>query len=152
MKLRIAADHAGLELKEWVKTEFSDVEWLDLGTNSKESTHYPTYSQKLCEDIIDNVPKEELLKPQGVLICGSGVGMSMQANRYMGIRAALCWNAEVAELSRQHNASNVLCLSSRLVHKEINKQIIQKWMATAFEGGRHQDRIKMMDPESCECC
>ncbi len=157
MKLRIAADHAGFELKEWLKKEATsqglNVEWIDLGTTNTESTAYPKYSQKLCEDVIDNNPVSELTKPMGILICGSGVGMSMQANRYMGIRAALCWSDEVAKLSRQHNASNVLCLSSRLVDKETNLKIFKTWLQTEFEGGRHAHRIEMMDSEAdCECC
>lgn len=155
MKLRIASDHAGFELKEVLKKEFKDVEWLDLGPDSAESTHYPKYAQKLCEDLLDNTPIEELHKnnPMGVLICGSGVGMSIQANRYMGIRAALCWKPEVAELSRLHNGSNVLCLSARLVDLELNKEILKKWMASTFEGGRHAERIRMLDmDEGCECC
>jgi ribose 5-phosphate isomerase B len=153
MKIRIASDHAGYELKEWLKKEFPSLEWQDLGTNNAESTHYPKHAQKLCEDILDNTPHSELTKTQGVLICGSGVGMSMQANRYLGIRAALCWSEEVAKLSRQHNGANVLCLSARLVDKQINKQILQAWLETAFEGGRHADRIRMMDmDEGCECC
>ncbi|MEZ4815981.1 MAG: ribose 5-phosphate isomerase B [Bdellovibrionota bacterium] len=153
MKLRIASDHAGYELKEYLKKQFNDVEWIDLGPTNSESTHYPKYAQKLCEELLDNTPKEELEKQQGVLICGSGVGMSMQANRYMGVRAALCWTPEVAELSRKHNASNVLCLSARLVDSTMNSEILKKWLNTAFEGGRHAERIRMMDlDEDCECC
>jgi ribose 5-phosphate isomerase B len=153
MKMRIAADHAGFEIKEWIKKEFPAIEWVDHGTSNTESTHYPKYAQKLCEDILDNSKPEDLKKPLGILICGSGVGMSMQANRYLGIRAALCWNEEIAKLSRQHNASNVLCLSARHVDKAVNQQIVKTWMATEFEGGRHTHRIDMMDmDESCECC
>lgn len=155
MKLRIASDHAGFELKELLKSEFKDIEWVDLGPANTDSTHYPKYAQKLCEEVLDNTPPEELHKygPLGILICGSGVGMSMQANRYMGIRAALCWNPEVAQLSRQHNGSNVLCLSARLVDAATNKEILRKWLETAFEGGRHAERIRMLDmDEGCECC
>lgn len=153
MKMRIAADHAGFELKEWIKKEFTNIDWQDLGTGNTESTHYPKYAQKLCEDILDNTPHSDLTKQLGVLICGSGVGMSMQANRYLGIRAALCWNDEVAKLSRQHNGANILCISARLVDKEMNRKILKIWLETAFEGGRHAERIKMMDmDEGCECC
>ena len=154
MKLRIASDHAGFEFKEALKKEFKDIEWVDLGTTNTESTHYPKFAQKLCEDILDNTPPEELSKTLGVLICGSGVGMSMQANRYMGIRAALCWSEEVAKLSRQHNAANILCLSARGIEQRLNFKIFKTWLTTEFEGGRHAQRIAMMDgsESSCECC
>ena len=151
MKLLIASDHAGFQLKEALKKNRPDIEWTDLGTMSEESTPYPKHAQALCEKLIDTHTHAELTNPLGVLICGSGVGVSMQANRYMGIRAALCWSEEVAVLSRQHNAANVLCLGSRLVKPEDALKIFDAWSRTPFEGGRHAERIKMMD-EECECC
>ena len=151
MKLRIASDHAGFELKEFIKKEFKEIEWIDLGTSNTDSTHYPSYAQRLCEDILDKTSRDDLRKQLGVLVCGSGIGMSMQANRYQGIRAALCWSAEVSKLSRQHNASNVLCLSGRLIDQGTNLQILKSWLSTEFEGGRHAQRIDMMDTD-CDCC
>ena len=144
MQLFIASDHAGFELKEELKKNFPQINWIDLGTHSKESTPYPQHAKKLCEKVLEK-NSGDLIEPQGVLICGSGVGVSMQANRFKGIRAALCWNEEVAKLSRQHNASNVLCLGARLISAPIASSILRIWLETAFEGARHLERIKMMD-------
>ena len=144
MELFIASDHAGFDLKEEIKKNFPHIRWTDLGTHSKESTPYPQHAQKLCEKILEK-KSADLIDPQGVLICGSGVGVSIQANRFKGMRAALCWNEEVAKLSRQHNASNVLCLGARLISPQLANSIVKMWLETPFEGGRHLERIKMMD-------
>lgn len=151
MKLFIASDHAGFALKEQLKAKFPDIQWLDLGAMNEESTHYPKHAQALCEAIIDGTDPKQMTEPLGILVCGSGIGMSIQANRYIGIRAALCWNEESARLSRSHNGANVLCLASRLYDKEISFKIVQAWKETPFEGGRHTHRIEMMDAD-CECC
>ncbi len=145
MQLFIASDHAGFDLKEDIKKNFPQVNWVDLGTHSKDSTPYPQHAKKLCEKILEQKRSSSLTEPQGILICGSGVGVSMQANRFKEIRAALCWNEEVAKLSRQHNASNVLCLGARLISAHMASSILKTWLETAFEGGRHLERIKMMD-------
>ncbi len=144
MELFIASDHAGFDLKEELKKNFPHVKWIDLGTYSKESTPYPEHAKKLCEKILEK-KTNDFISPLGVLICGSGVGVSMQANRFKGIRAALCWNEEVAKLSRQHNASNVLCLGARLISTQIACSVLKTWLETGFEGSRHLERIKMMD-------
>jgi ribose 5-phosphate isomerase B len=144
MELFIASDHAGLELKEELKKNFPLINWIDLGTHSKESTPYPQHAQKFCQKVLEK-KSGDLIDPQGVLICGSGVGVSMQANRFKGIRAALCWNEEVAKLSRKHNASNVLCLGARLISTQMASSIFKTWIETSFESGRHLERIKMMD-------
>lgn len=144
MQLFIASDHAGFELKEELKKKFPQINWIDLGTHSKESTPYPQYARKLCEKVLEK-KSGDLIDPQGVLICGSGVGVSMQANRFKGIRAALCWNEEVVKLSRQHNASNVLCLGARLISSQMACSILKTWLESPFEGDRHLERIKMMD-------
>jgi ribose 5-phosphate isomerase B len=144
MKLRIASDHAGFSLKEEIKEFFSDIEWVDLGTQSEDSCHYPEYASQLCQDILENTSAEQRNNPLGILICGSGVGMSIQANRFKGIRAALCWSEEISSLSRKHNAANVLCLASRHISLEVNLAIIKTWIQTPFEGGRHQQRVDMM--------
>lgn len=145
MQLFIASDHAGFDLKEDIKKNFPQVNWVDLGTHSKDSTPYPQHAKKLCEKILEQKRSSSLTEPQGILICGSGVGVSMQANRFKEIRAALCWNEEVAKLSRQHNASNVLCLGARLISAQMACSILKTWLETPFEGGRHLERIKMMD-------
>lgn len=144
MQLFIASDHAGFDLKEELKKNFSHIQWIDLGTHSKESTPYPEHAKMLCQKILEK-KSGDLIEPQGVLICGSGVGVSIQANRFKGIRAALCWNEEVAKLSRKHNASNVLCLGARLISPQSAIAIVKVWLESTFEGVRHLERIKMMD-------
>ena len=145
MQLFIASDHAGFDLKEDIKKNFPQINWIDLGTHCKDSTSYPLHAQKLCEKILEQKESSFLTEPKGILICGSGVGVSIQANRFKGIRAALCWNEEVAKLSRQHNASNVLCLGARLISPQMASSILKTWLETPFEGGRHLERIKMID-------
>ena len=145
-KLFIASDHAAFDLKKsLVENKNLGVEWVDLGTGSTDSVQYPDYAQDLCRKILKETSQEALLSPCGVLLCGSGVGMSMSANRFKGIRAALAESVEVAELSRQHNASNVLCMGARIVDEATALNIFRKWLATPFEGGRHLTRIKLMD-------
>jgi len=135
-KIFIASDHAGFELKSFLvqqlKNKFSVV---DLGAESTESVDYPVYAQSLTKSVLEDQ------NSVGVLMCGSGIGMSISANRFKGIRAALVWNEEVAKLSRQHNNSNVLVLPARFMSKEEALKIILSWLQTEFEGGRHEKRI-----------
>ncbi len=141
MSLYLACDHAGYERKEelldFLKELQSNV--IDLGTNSGESVHYPVFASKLAQE----VQKDENAK--GILICGSGIGVSIVANRYKKIRAARCLTEEDAEMSRRHNNANVLCLASRMTDFETTKKIVSKWLSTDFEGGRHQDRVDLFD-------
>ncbi|RJP66747.1 MAG: ribose 5-phosphate isomerase B [Candidatus Abyssobacteria bacterium SURF_17] len=143
MKLAVACDHAGFELKEKVKRQLESeghgVE--DFGCYNTESCDYPDYARKLCEAVLGNMCE------RGVLICGSGLGMSYTANRYKGIRAALCLNTYMAEMSRAHNNSNVLVLGSRIIDFPAAKDILRVWMETPFEGGRHLRRIRKIDGE-----
>jgi ribose 5-phosphate isomerase B len=145
MKLWIAADHGGFELKESLKKNFPQIQWEDLGTYKNESVDYPLYAQNLCQKIIENTSDQQLLEPCGVLLCGSGVGVSIAANRIKKIRAVLAWNSEVAALSRQHNASNVLCMGGRLINLEEASTILTTWLKTPFEGGRHERRILQIE-------
>ena len=130
MKLLIASDHAGFQLKEQLKKKFSHVEWMDLGCHSEDSVDYPDYADSLAQqlkslndakglshskDLNDAENSEAPSQSKGVLICGSGQGMAMTANKSPHIRAALCWDEESARLSRQHNDANILCLSGRLL-------------------------------------
>lgn len=130
-----ASDHAGFELKNHLKQRFSDYEWQDLGAFNEESVDYPDYAEKLASELKSR-PSE-----RGLLICGSGQGMAIKANRHSWIRAAVCWNEEVARLARAHNNANVLCLASRLVSREVNERILTAFMSAPFEGGRHQRRV-----------
>ena len=139
MKLFIASDHAAYNEKQ-VLVEYLQKthDIVDLGTHSLESTNYPDWTKKLVE----NVLKE---KTFGILLCGSGIGVCMVANRYAGIRAALCRDEDDAKMTRQHNNANVLCMSGRKSNVELLKRMIDVFLATPFEGGRHQTRVDQFD-------
>jgi ribose 5-phosphate isomerase B len=137
----IASDHAGFEMKQHLIGRFPFWPWRDLGPGGAESVDYPDYAAKLCRELEPNL-KDSV----GVLICGSGQGMAMRANRFSSIRAALCWNEEVARLARQHNDANVLCLAGRLTVFPVAERITDVFLKTPFEGGRHQRRV---DKLSC---
>ncbi len=138
MKVVIASDHAGYPLKEKLKNYFLNIEWIDLGPDDDQRVDYPDYADKLCVSQIEkNIP--------GVLVCGSGQGMAMRANKYQKIRAALCWNKQSAELSRQHNNANVLCLGSRLIDHEQALEIAKVFFETNFEGERHTHRVEKIN-------
>lgn len=143
MKLFIASDHAGVELKTRLieAGKSRGIEWVDLGPATTDSVDYPDYAHDLCKRILAEKKGDELSQPCGVLICGSGVGMSIAANRHKGIRAVLALRKDVAVLSRQHNAANVLCLGARLMNESTAFEILNAWVGTSFEGGRHQNRV-----------
>ena len=132
----VASDHAGLEMKQKLMAALPELPWKDLGTHKSDSVDYPDFATKLCKEL-----KGQLPSACGVLICGSGQGMAIQANRFSFVRAALCWSEEVAQLARQHNDANVLCLSGRLIEAAKNTAILKAFLATPFEGGRHQKRL-----------
>ncbi len=141
MKLAIGCDHAGYEMKEKIKDFLytkGDIEIYDFGTNSNQSVDYPEFGHAVAKKVIsDNV--------KGIVVCGSGIGISIAANKVKGIRAALCTTAEHAEMSRKHNDSNVLALGARTTAYEEIKNIIDVWLSTQFEGGRHLDRINKIE-------
>jgi len=137
----IASDHAGLDLKRHLLSRFQALPWKDLGTNTNDSVDFPDYAAKLCEAM-----KGDLEHSCGVLICGSGQGMAMRANRYPFIRAALCWDQQIAELAREHNNANVLCLAGRHTVYPLAEVILDAFLSTPFAGGRHQRRV---DKLSC---
>jgi len=146
-RLAIASDHGGLELKRRLVEylEARDYEVLDLGTDSPESVDYPDFAEKLCRAIFDGKAD------RGILICGTGIGMSITANKFKGIYAALCTNEFMARMSREHNDSNVLCLGGRVLGDEAAKGIVEVWLNTPFAGGRHTrrtDKIKEMEGEN----
>ena len=137
-KLFISSDHAGYNLKEQIKKKFKKkFLFQDLGTNnSKISVNYPDFAHKLCKKVANNS------KNIGILVCGSGMGMSMAANRHKNIRAAVCYSVKNTELSRLHNNANVITLGSRLTKKNIAFKCIDAFINTKFEGGRHKKRVK----------
>ena len=149
MILWIASDHAGFGLKEELKkiskVAGHTIEWKDLGPADESSTDYPMHAQILVHEVKAHKQGGELLQPCGVLVCGSGVGVSISANRFRGIRAVLATSLDLARLSRQHNASNVLCLGSRLTSSDLAQEILKTWLGTAFEGGRHERRVQLID-------
>ena len=134
----IASDHAGYNLKEYLKNKFSKkYDFIDLGTNrASVSVNYAQFAHKLSKKVTKND------KNYGILICGSGLGMSMAANRHKKIRAALCYTVKNTKLSRLHNNSNVITLGSRLIKKNHALKLINVFFETKFEGGRHKKRIR----------
>jgi ribose 5-phosphate isomerase B len=140
MKIVIASDHAGFDLKSLIIKKFkSQYQITDLGcSNSQTSVDYPDFANELAKVII----KKEV--GFGILICGSGIGISIAANRFKKIRAALCHNTQTAQLSRQHNDANVLCLGARIVDNSIALDIVKEFLCTKFEGGRHTKRVKKL--------
>ena len=141
MRLLLGADHAGFELKEYAKRLLESLGHvvLDEGTHSEESVDYPDFAQAVCRRLLAGEAD------RAVLVCGSGVGMSMAANRYNGIRAVLCTGLYIAKYSRLHNDANVLCLPGRLMGKGLAEEALRVWLETPFEGGRHQRRVAKMD-------
>jgi|TARA_B100002051_G_scaffold253609_1_gene267686 ribose 5-phosphate isomerase B len=137
-KIFISSDHAGYNLKELIKKKFKKkYKFQDLGTNnSKNSVNYPDYAHKLCKKVGTNS------KNMGILVCGSGIGMSMAANRHKKIRAAVCYSVKNTKLSRLHNNANIITLGSRLTKKNIAFKCVEIFMNTKFEGGRHKKRVK----------
>lgn len=139
--IAIASDHAGVDLKKRVTDDLVALGFdvLDLGTDGPDSVDYPDFARALAGAILDGKAR------RGVLICGSGLGISMAANRFRGIRAAPCWNVESARLARQHNDANVLALGARLVSEETARECLEAFLETDFEGGRHQRRVDKLD-------
>ncbi|OGI18893.1 MAG: ribose 5-phosphate isomerase B [Candidatus Melainabacteria bacterium RIFCSPHIGHO2_02_FULL_34_12] len=137
-KIAIGADHAGFELKEKIKNVLHEMgyEVVDLGTNSTDSVDYPLIAKSVATHVAGKNPDK------GILICGTGIGMSIAANKVRGIIAANCYDAETAKLSRQHNNSNILTLGGRTTTFDTAKDIVKVWLETDFEGGRHQRRIQ----------
>ena len=141
MRISIASDHAAYNQKQEIIKYLLDkkIEILDLGTDSTESVDYPIFGQKVAKSILEkNADK-------GIVICGTGIGISIAANRYKNIRATLCNTVEHAEMARKHNDSNVLALGGRTTSLNDLKSIVSVWLTTDFEGGRHQKRVELMD-------
>lgn len=140
MKVVIASDHAGFELKEMVKKEFSShFDFEDLGTYSTESVDYPDFAHPLASKVAED---PSLF---GILICGTGNGMIMTANKHADVRAGLCWSPEIAALARQHNNANVLAMPARFISPETAFEIVKTFFNTEFEGGRHQRRVEKIN-------
>ena len=141
MKFFVATDHAGIELKDYtvelLREKGHEVE--DMGPYSKDRVDYPDYAHKVSTAVLANAGT------QGILICGSGIGMSMAANRHEGIRAALCHDAYTATVARGHNDANILCFGERIVGKGVAESILDAWIAGSFDGGRHCGRVEKIE-------
>jgi ribose 5-phosphate isomerase B len=146
MNIGVGNDHAGYEMKlivlKWLEQAGYQVN--NFGTDTPESVDYPDYVHPLAKAVEIGECR------YGILICGSGQGVAFTANKHQGIRAALCWNPEIAELARQHNNANILCLPGRFLSEEEGVEILKTFLETKFEGGRHQDRISKVS--ICSAC
>jgi RpiB/LacA/LacB family sugar-phosphate isomerase len=138
MKIAIASDHAGFEEKERLKPLLNElgIEFEDLGPATTDSVDYPDYARKVGEEVAGGRVE------QGVLVCGSGTGMAIAANKVPGVRAAVAWNEEIARLAREHNDANVLALGARTTPEGELPKIVRAWFQTKFSGGRHAQRIQ----------
>jgi ribose 5-phosphate isomerase B len=141
MKIIVGCDHGGYELKEKVVPHLKghDYEVEDIGTHSMESVDYPVYALKVARAIADGKAD------RGILICGSGIGMCMTANRISGVRAIQISEPFAAKMSRRHNDSNILCLGGRFIGQDLAFEVVDTWLREPFEGGRHQRRVDLMD-------
>ncbi|EPG65054.1 ribose 5-phosphate isomerase B [Leptospira wolffii] len=139
-RIGIASDHGGFELKEYLRKELGDaVEIVDYGTKDESSVDYPLVIAEACKKVLNN-------EVEGLIaLCGTGIGASIAANRHKGIRAALCHDEFTAEMSRRHNNANVLVLGGRVLGKDLAARIVQKWLTTTFEAGRHERRVGQLD-------
>ncbi len=141
MKFYIGTDHAGIDLKDYTVELLIEKghEVIDLGPFDKDRVDYPDYAHKVALSILEDS------SAQGVLICGSGIGMSMAANRHEGVRAALCHDAYTATVARGHNDANILCFGERIVGKGVAESILDAWLAGSFDGGRHIGRVAKIE-------
>ena len=146
MKIAIGSDHAAFEMKEMVKhlLQSKNFEVIDCGTHSLDRADYPEYAKKVSHEVISQ-------GIDGILLCGSGIGVSIVANRFKGVRAALCRSPYDAEMARKHNKANVLCLGARTNTEEEIRKIIDAWFANSFEGGRHADRLRLFEDLGDDC-
>lgn len=136
MEIVIASDHAGFRLKEILKKRLTGYTFIDAGTDSEDSCDYPDYAEKAGLMVASG--KADC----GIVICGTGIGISIAANKVKGVRAALCFNEFMAEMSRLHNNSNVLALGARVIGEDLAVRIAEVWLKTGFEGGRHERRVE----------
>ncbi|MFP4428609.1 MAG: ribose 5-phosphate isomerase B [Desulfovermiculus sp.] len=137
------SDHAGLGLKRVCIQHLKSLGWVcsDLGTDSQTSCDYPVFAAKVCREVQEH-------GQLGLLVCGTGLGMSMTANRFPSIRAALCTHEYMARMSRKHNNANILCLGSRVIGEDVALAIVEAFMRTSFDHGRHQERVELIDSVS----
>lgn len=136
-KIFIASDHAGFARKEVIVKNLKSLNWVDLGPKNESSVDYPDMADLVCKHVQNG-------EGVGVLICGSGQGMAMRANKYKDIRAALAWDIESTHLSREHNDANILCFGARLIDENLSIRMIEEFLTTEFAGGRHELRTQKL--------
>ncbi len=141
--ISIGSDHGGFEIKEVILNWLTQngIDDIDFGTDSMNSVDYPDYAHAVVASIIDEESK------YGILICGTGNGICMTANKWRDIRSALCWNPEIAQLAKQHNNANVICLPGRYITGEQSIEIVKSFLTSEFEGGRHEKRVDKINPQ-----
>lgn len=141
MRIALASDHGGYELKEMIAGFLMGTghEVIDLGTDSSESVDYPEFGRKCGQAVVDGEAE------RGIVVCGTGIGISIAANKVKGVRCGLCTSVEMAELTRKHNDANVLALGGRILAAEVALEIVNAFLNTEFEGGRHQRRVDMLN-------
>ncbi len=143
-RVPIGSDHAGYDLKERLKAELEELgfEPVDVGTHSAESVDYSDYAKRVASEVANGSVA------RGVLMCGTGLGMSYTANRFPGVRAALAWTPEIAELSRRHNDANVLVLPASFIEQAQGIEILRRWLEAPFDGGRHERRVAKIEGDT----
>lgn len=139
MNIVIGADHRGFVLKEQIKSILTEHDWYDVGTSDTKRTDYPIYANRVCDYMLQGKAEH------GILLCGSGIGMAIAANRFKGIYAALCWNEEIARVAREDDGSNLLVLPSDFLSKDDAVRLVRVWLGALFKRGRYQDRLDMID-------
>ena len=140
MKIAIGSDHAGFQLKKNIINKFKyKINFKDVGTHSEDSVDYPDYAHLVAKELISNNTE------RAILICGSGNGIQMTVNKHKNVRCALCWNVEIAELARQHNNANAISLPARFINEDEAEKIVEAFIITKFEGGRHENRTKKIN-------
>jgi ribose 5-phosphate isomerase B len=139
MKISIGADHRGFEFKQHIIKTITNIDWLDVGTNSDERTDYPIFAQKVVKTLQENTAQ------QGVLLCHTGIGMSIAANRFKGIYAALCWNKNIAIKAKEDDNANILVIPSGFINLQEIEEILFSWMNATFKEGKYQERLDLLD-------
>ncbi len=147
MKIFIGADHRGVTLKAAIKEALPMYTWIDVGCHSTDRTDYPIYAQDVCNRILQEPTNTPGASARGILICGSGVGMSIAANRYKGIYAALCWNEAITTSARADDNANVLVLAANQTNPELAVKLVQLFIETSFKEGVYRQRLCMVDEE-----
>jgi ribose 5-phosphate isomerase B len=136
IKIAFGADHAGYAYKEMLKSHLTEFDVQDFGTFAADSVDYPDFAHPVADAV------EKGAATFGILVCGSANGVAITANKHQGVRAAICWETEIAELARMHNNANIICIPARFVSEAKAREMVHKFLETAFEGGRHQNRVE----------